>query len=130
MCVDLRGNSTLPPVHLPPALNQPNVLYNDTKQMTAEEQREFAQRLQRQLSQISGMTGASSHILGYRGGGPPPQNGQQSPAGGQAYPQVDLRHQRPEINLEAAFNAKHSKTFINNMDFEFVSIFCLIFKNS
>lgn len=117
MCVDLRGNSTLPPVHLPPALN--HVLYNDTtNQMTAEEQREFAQRLQRQLSQISGMSVASSHILGYRGGGPPPTNGQ-SPAG----PQVDLRHQTPKVNLEAAFNAKHSKTFIDNMDFEFVSQF-------
>ncbi|CAG7785717.1 unnamed protein product, partial [Allacma fusca] len=110
--VDIPRNSTLPPVHLPPALNQPHILYNDTKQMTAEEQKEFAQRLQRQLSQISGMCGASSAILGYRGG---PANSKNGP---QAYPQVELR--RPEVNLEAAFNAKYNKTFIDNMDFEFL----------
>ena len=80
--------------------------------MTAEEQKEFAERLQRQLSQISGMCGASSAILGYRGG-PVYSNGPQQ------YPEVQLR--RPEVNLEAAFNAKYSKTFIDNMDFEFVS---------
>lgn len=128
LCVglDIR-TSTLPPIHLPPAFNQPvnpQNLFDDTKQMTLEEQREFAQRLQRQLSQISGMVGASSAILGYRGGGPLPQ---QVNGGAQAYPQVELRHHnRPEINLEAAFNAKHSKTFIDNMDFEFVR-FILIF---
>jgi len=81
--------------------------------MTAAEQREFSERLQRQLSQISGM-GASSAYLGYRGA--LYENGHD--------PNVDLRHAKhkgkPEINLEAAFNAKHSKTFIDNMDFEFV----------
>lgn len=81
--------------------------------MTAEEQKEFSQRLQRQLSQISGMSGASPAMLGYRGGYA--ENGQ-SPASN-----VNLRNPpKPEINLEAAFNAKHSKTFIDNMDFEFV----------
>ncbi|ODM96219.1 Serine/threonine-protein kinase 3 [Orchesella cincta] len=116
-------NSTLPPVHLPPAFNQAHVdLYNDTKQMTAEEQREFAERLQRQLSQISGMCGASSAILGYRGGmmygnGHSPSTA----AADEAYaPAVELR--RPQINLEAALiaNPKYSKTFIDNMDFEFL----------
>lgn len=127
--VDVPRNSTLPPVHLPPPFNHPHVnLYNDTKQMTAEEQREFAQRLQRQLSQISGMCGASSAILGYRGGMMYGNGHQGSPtaAADQAYaPAVELR--RPQVNLEAAFNAnpKYSKTFIDNMDFEFVSTFIL-----
>lgn len=117
--LDIPRNSTLPPVHLPPAFNQPHPMYNDTKQMTAEEQREFAERLQRQLSQISGMTGASSALLGYRGGPVMYGNG-----GGPVvddYPEVELR--RPEVNLGAAFNSKFSKAFIDNMDFEFVSCF-------
>lgn len=115
-CIDVPRNQTLPPVHLPPAYNQPQQApFDDTKQMTAEEQREFAERLQRQLSQISGMTGASGALLGYRGAMPMSYaNGQE-----EQYPPVELR--RPEINLGAAFNAKFSKTFIDNMDFEFVS---------
>lgn len=120
--IDVPRNSTLPPQHLPPAFNQPafnHVVYNDTKQMTAEEQREFAERLQRQLSQISGMTGASGALLGYRGSIPILYGNGQGPIP-EANPQVELR--RPEVNLEAAFNSKFSKTFIDNMDFEFVSI--------
>jgi len=119
VCVDIPRNQTLPPVHLPPAFNQPHVVYNDTKQMTAEEQREFAERLQRQLSQISGMTGMSSAILGYRGSIPVMYGNGQGPEA-EAYPPVELR--RPvDPNLQAAFNSKFSKTFIDNMDFEFVS---------
>lgn len=120
-------------MHLPPAFNQHHVnLYNDTKQMTAEEQREFAERLQRQLSQISGMCGASSAILGYRGGmmyqqgnghGPnsPPVAGTVAAADEAYSPGVELR--KPQMSLEEAFNANpnYSKTFIDNMDFEFVS---------
>lgn len=98
--------------------------------MTADEQREFAQRLQRQLSQISGMCGASTAVLGYRGGLMYQGNGHPSPMPGSvaaadqtysASPDVELR--RPQFNLEAAFNANPSygKSFIDNMDFEFVS---------
>lgn len=130
--VDVPRNSTLPPVHLPPAFNQPHVsMYNnDTKQMTAEEQKEFAERLQRQLSQISGMCGASSAILGYRGGlvyGNGHEGSPSMTAADEAYAAgVELR--RPQVTLEAAFNAnpKYSKTFIDNMDFEFVSSFFIV----
>lgn len=53
MCVDVPRNSTLPPCHLPPAYNQPQGVYNDTKQkMTAAEEKEFAERLQRSESTI------------------------------------------------------------------------------
>ncbi|XP_021955711.1 serine/threonine-protein kinase 3 isoform X1 [Folsomia candida] len=115
-------NSTLPPQHLPPAFNQPHVVYNDTKQMTAEEQREFAERLQRQLSQISGMTGASGALLGYRGSIPIMYGNGQGPMA-EANPQVELR--RPEVNLGDAFNSKFSKTFIDNMDFDFLKFLSL-----
>lgn len=56
-------------------------------------------------------------------------NGDESPAGSvgaadHAYQTtgggVELR--KPQINLEAALLANHSKTFIDNMDFEFVSL--------
>jgi hypothetical protein len=86
--------------------------------MTAEEQREFAEKLQRQLSQISGMCGASSAILGYRGIPIMYGNGQGPET--ETYPPVELRRP-PDVNLQAAFNSKFSKTFIDNMDFEFVS---------
>ncbi|XP_035709501.1 serine/threonine-protein kinase 3 isoform X3 [Folsomia candida] len=119
---DVPRNSTLPPQHLPPAFNQPHVVYNDTKQMTAEEQREFAERLQRQLSQISGMTGASGALLGYRGSIPIMYGNGQGPMA-EANPQVELR--RPEVNLGDAFNSKFSKTFIDNMDFDFLKFLSL-----
>jgi serine/threonine kinase 3 len=65
------------------------------------------------------MSGASSAILGYRGGVVPVEANNGPLGGAQPY-QVNLRHQRPEINLEAAFQAKHGNTFIDNMDFEFL----------
>lgn len=85
--------------------------------MSPDEQKEFSERLQKQLNQISGMYGPSSYYLGYRGG-PVYKNGTEGEEA-KPIPEVELR--RPEVNLEAAFNAKHGQHFIDNMDFEFVS---------